>query len=169
MPVKKGETAKQRKGENADIASMTSTRTHTNTSVINAHDQFEIDWSFRCFAVSPFSIGGMGTTGACTYTLDELPADDWRYRYNTSLEREQKRQYATTMPPGTLLPWTYYLLGPDNAQLAVWHGMQGQLCDGSDENTACGPTSWDQWPRKSAIHFAHSSSSFQSVFRLCAT
>ena len=39
------------------------------------------------------------------------------------------------MPPGTLLPWTYYLLGPDNAQLAVWHGMQGQLCDGSDENT----------------------------------
>lgn len=85
--------------------------------------------------IRDMGIGGMGTTGACTYTLDELPADDWRYRYNTSLEREQKRQYATTMPPGTLLPWTYYLLGPDNAQLAVWHGMQGQLCDGSDENT----------------------------------
>ncbi len=34
---------------------------------------------------------------------------------------------------------------------------------GSDENTACGPSSCGQWSRNSAIHFAHSSSSSKFV------
>ncbi|MBU3741653.1 MAG: RHS repeat protein, partial [Candidatus Kapabacteria bacterium] len=90
--------------------------------------------------IRDMGVAGAGRPSSCTSTVDELPADDWRYRYNTSLEREQKRQYSSTMGPGTLLPWTYYILGPDNAQLAVWHGLQGAVCDGTN------PTSVRMWP-----------------------
>jgi RHS repeat-associated protein len=86
-------------------------------------------------------MGVAGAASSCTSTVDDLPADDWRYRYNTSLEREQKRQYSSAMGPGTLLPWTYYILGPDNAQLGVWHGLQGSV------NCApTAPTSVRMWP-----------------------
>jgi RHS repeat-associated protein len=86
-------------------------------------------------------MGVAGAASSCTTTVDDLPADDWRYRYNTSLEREQKRQYSSAMGPGTLLPWTYYILGPDNAQLGVWHGLQGSVnCAPTDA------TSVRMWP-----------------------
>ena len=89
-------------------------------------------------------MGVSGAASSCTSTVDDLPADDWRYRYNTSLEREQKRQYSSAMGPGTLLPWTYYILGPDNAQLGVWHGLQGAVV--CDPTAPTDPTSVRMWP-----------------------
>jgi RHS repeat-associated protein len=89
-------------------------------------------------------MGVAGAASSCTTTVDDLPADDWRYRYNTSLEREQKRQYSSAMGPGTLLPWTYYILGPDNAQLGVWHGLQGSV--NCDPTAPTDPTSVRMWP-----------------------
>jgi RHS repeat-associated protein len=48
------------------------------------------------------------------------------------------------MGPGTLLPWTYYILGPDNAQLGVWHGLQGSV--NCDPTAPTDPTSVRMWP-----------------------
>lgn len=54
------------------------------------------------------SIGGFGQN------------QDWHYRYNASGTREQKRLYETAYSK----TWTYYLLGGDGKQLAVYKGIE---------------------------------------------
>lgn len=49
-------------------------------------------------------------------------AQDWRYRYSASGEREQKRAY--TSVAGAPKEWTYYLLGGDLKQMAVYKGLE---------------------------------------------
>ena len=52
-------------------------------------------------------------------------ADDWRYRYNPSGEREGRRLYNDMNDDGVSpYPWTYYLLDGRSRQFAVWNGQQ---------------------------------------------
>jgi RHS repeat-associated protein len=84
------------------------------------------------FRVQDVGVSG-GNPALCTTNVDNVPMVEWRYRYNTALEREQKRMVNSGQ--GTAhLPWTYYLLGPNNEQLAVWNGFAGTAC-GSTANT----------------------------------
>jgi RHS repeat-associated protein len=87
--------------------------------------------------VERFRVQDLGSTpgnpALCTTSVDDVPTVEWRYRYNTALEREQKRMVNSGQ--GTAhLPWTYYLLGPTNEQLAVWNGFAGAAC-GTTVNT----------------------------------
>jgi RHS repeat-associated protein len=104
--------------------------------------------TFRCFGLI-LKAGGnpvhrlVGVvrkiTTACFYR--------WYQSFSPLQEREQKRQYSSAMGPGTLLPWTYYILGPDNAQLGVWHGLQGAVnCDPTDPTDPTDATSVRTWP-----------------------
>ncbi len=75
-------------------------------------------------------------TGACE-TIEPTISEDWRYRYSAGGEREQKREYAGTQGndnnAGGSLGWTYYLLGADKKQLAVYHGIETRnACSNSD-------------------------------------
>jgi RHS repeat-associated protein len=55
------------------------------------------------------------------------PANDWRYRYSTSAEREQKRLYSWRQLNDSVShsrAWVYYALGLGKEQLAVYNGLE---------------------------------------------
>ncbi len=57
---------------------------------------------------------------------------DFRYRYNAAGAREQKRIYAMSVPDNQQqYVWSYYLLGADQKQLALYNGRQtsGGTCN----------------------------------------
>lgn len=89
----------------------------------------------------------IGGANACTADATNAPTTEWRYRYNAMGEREQKR--LTASPQGdtsvynTIMfdnglrmhPWTYYQLGADSRQHAVYNGVQSvDVCMNSTRN-----------------------------------
>ena len=57
-------------------------------------------------------------------------SEDWRYRYSPLGGREQKRLYYSPQGDGKCYPfsnyhpWTYYVLGANGEQTAVYKGVQ---------------------------------------------
>ena len=51
---------------------------------------------------------------------------EYRYRYNATGEREQKREWLNPAGDATApgYEWTYYLLGAQKQQMSIWQGMQ---------------------------------------------
>ncbi|MCX6154077.1 MAG: DUF4329 domain-containing protein [Candidatus Kapabacteria bacterium] len=73
--------------------------------------------------------------------LDETAQTTWKYRYSAAGEREQKRQYSNSSSPQNAYPWEYYLLGAENKQLAVYHGISS-YCSGPGSDVFMYPSEY---------------------------
>ncbi|MCX6153062.1 MAG: hypothetical protein NT007_02755 [Candidatus Kapabacteria bacterium] len=73
--------------------------------------------------------------------LDETAQTTWKYRYSAAGEREQKRQYSNSSSPQNAYPWEYYLLGAENKQLAIYHGISS-YCSGPGSDVFIYPSEY---------------------------
>lgn len=91
--------------------------------------------------------GPQPAPGGCLVDASTVPISDWRYRYGPMMEREQKRQYDGGIAAAAGgRAWTYYLLGGDKRQHAVWNGFfSSSLCSPASNMATMWPVEYNAY------------------------